>query len=287
MMQYILTVVVPIHNMHKKLNRLDEWISTIHGPEVEVILVDDFTSEESSREIKDLVDFHSSLNIFLVSGQFKSPGRARNAGLSKARGIWVIFADSDDILHLKPVLAHLAKSEPKSIEVFQFRELDFGSAKVLKSLSKTSSEIDLVVSLGIWRVAFPASFLVGHEFTQIRMGEDLLFFLDVVEANSQINFNSIHSYDYLIGSGIQLTADTNAVKELTLLLGEIAHRANVFKNAKSLAELMYFKNTLSVAKHLGLIKCYKFAWRGALMFLFCNSRDKKKFIEIVVKTLRP
>lgn len=285
-MECILTVVVPIHNMYKKLNRLNTWISIIGRSDVEVILVDDFTSEEASREIRDLVDCHSSVNIKLVWGQFKSPGKARNAGLLEATGLWVVFVDSDDILHPNPILSHLAKAEPKTIEVFQFRELDFSSSKILKALSKTSSEMDLVLNLGIWRIAFPTRFLVNKKFTEIRMGEDLLYFLDVFQDNSEINFNAIHSYDYLIGSGNQLTADIKALNDLTLLLDELAQRIDKFKHANTLAKLMYFKNTLSVAKHLGLMKYKKFALKSSVMFLSSNLRDKKKFIEILMKSFK-
>ena len=285
-MECVLTVVVPIHNMYNKLNRLNDWISTIDGSEVEVILVDDFTSEESSREIRQLVDYHSKLNLKVVSGRYKSPGKTRNAGLSKATGLWVIFVDSDDIFHLPPILSHLAKLEPKTIEVFEFRELDFNSSRILTPLSETSSEIDLVLNLGIWRIAFPARFLVNKEFTDIRMGEDLLYFLDVFEDNPEVRFNSIHGYDYLIGSGTQLTSDDSALKDLTRLLDALSLKMNTYKKKNNLAELIFFKNTLSVAKHLGLIKSSKFALKSAMMFLRSRPGDKMKFIKIVLKSLK-
>jgi len=269
--------------MYGKLSHLSGWISKIHSLDVEIILVDDFTSEDLSREIEGLVQFHSNLDIKIVSGMFESPGRARNAGLSKATGIWIIFADSDDTLYVGPILNCLSNSAPNTIEVFQFREVDFNSAKVLKPLSSTATETDLVLSLGIWRIAFPAAFLVGHEFTEIRMGEDLLYFLDVFESNSIIHFNPIHGYDYLIGSGSQLTSDMSAVNELTILLGELANRIKLYKTTTALARLMYFKNTVSVAKYLGLRRCYKYSWQSCLMFISSNFRDKCKFFKIIRK----
>ena len=285
-MECVLTIVVPIHNMYKKLNRLNDWISTVERLEVEVILVDDFTSEESSREIQQLVDCHSRLNLKVVSGQYKSPGKARNAGLSKATGLWVIFVDSDDIFHHTQILNHLEQAEPKAIEVFEFRELDFNSSKIHKALSETSSEIDLVLNLGIWRIAFPARFLENKKFTDIRMGEDLLYFLDVFEDNPEIRFNSIHGYDYLIGSGTQLTSDDSALKDLTRLLDALSLKMDTYKRKNNLAELIFFKNTLSVAKHLGLIKSSKFALKSALIFLRSTPGDKMKFINIVLKSLK-
>jgi len=283
MMKSILSVVVPIHDMHQKLNHLKQWISEISSLEVQVVLVDDFTSEESSREIKNLIGLYPKLNIKMTTGKFESPGKARNAGLQEATGAWVIFADSDDILYLEPILSCLLESKPKTIEVFQFRKLDFRSTKILKPLSTTASETDLVFDLGIWRMAFPASFLANHQFTEIRMGEDILYFLDVFESNPEIHFNSIHGYDYMVGSGTQLTADNGAIKELTLLLGELAHRIEIFKTASILARLIFFKNTLSVAKHLGVSKSYKYAWLSLLMFFSSSFSDKQKFIKIIGK----
>jgi glycosyltransferase involved in cell wall biosynthesis len=272
--------------MHQKLSHLNHWISEISDFSVEVVLVDDFTSDDSSREIENLVERHSKLNVKLIKGKFNSPGKARNAGLSKTTGAWVIFADSDDVLYVQPILSCLSNSDPSTIEVFQFRELDFQSSRVLKPLSDTTSEIDLVMGLGIWRMAFPATFLGKHKFTEIRMGEDLLYFLDVFESNSKIHFNSIHGYDYLIGSGTQLTADRRAVNELTLLLGELAHRVDTFKRVNILARLFFFKNTLSVAKHLGTRKSYGYAWQSFLMFLSSSFKDKQKFVRIIGRYCR-
>ena len=286
-MSNTLSVIVPIHNMYQKLHHMNRWISEIPDSSgVEVILVDDVTSDKSSQEIKSLVELHSNLNIKIISGKFNSPGKARDAGLSEATGIWIIFADSDDILYIKPILSYLAKTDPNSIEVFQFRELDFNLAKVLKPLSKTVSENDLVLNLGIWRMAFPLTFLAKHKFTEIRMGEDILYFLDVLESNSKIHFNPIHGYDYLIGSGNQLTSDNSAVNELTLLLARLVHRVDTFTTVNTLAKLFFFKNTLSVTKHLGLGKSYGYAWQSFLMFLSSRSRDKQKFIEIIGRYCR-
>ncbi len=285
-MQYILSIIVPIHNMHQKLNHLNQWISNVPNTSVEVILVDDFTSQESSEEIENLVQFHSNLNIKLISGKFNSPGKARNTGLLEAKGVWVIFADSDDTLYVEPVLNFLMKSNPTNLEVFQFRELDFNTGKVLKPLSKTTSEIDLVMSLGIWRIAFPRTFLTNQKFTEIRMGEDLLFFLDVYEVNSKIHFNVTHGYDYLIGSGNQLTANKTAIRELPLLLGELAFRAETFKKIDTVARLSFVKNTLSFAKHLGLRKSYSYAWQAFLMFFFGRPREKKELIRMIGKYCR-
>lgn len=286
-MQCILSIVVPIHNMHQKLNQLNQWISTVPDTSVEVILVDDFTSEESSEEIEKLARFHSRLNMKLISGKFNSPGKARNAGLLEATGVWVIFADSDDTLYVEPVLNFLLKSNPINVEVFQFRELNFNSGKVLKPLSKTKSEIDLVISLGIWRIAFPRTFLINQKFSEMRMGEDLLFFLDVFEVNSEVHFNAIHGYDYLIGSGNQLTANKSAVSELPLLLGELAVRVETFNKVDTLARLSFFKNTLSLAKHLGPSRSYSYAWQTFLMFFFSPVKDKKELIRMIGKYCRP
>ncbi len=285
-METKLTVIVPIHNMHKKINRLKDWISTINESEIQLILVDDFTSDESSREIKDLITCHSTLDVELVSGRFGSPGAARNAGLSKVRGLWVIFVDSDDVLFPTAVFNHLVKSELNAIEVFQFRELDFGSGEIRRALSNTSSDIDLVTNLGIWRIAFPAKFLADKRFTEIRMGEDLLYFLDVVEDNPKIKFNQIHGYDYLIGSGSQLTADEGALNDLINLLDCLHLKIATYKNAKTLAKLSYFKNTLSAAKYLGLLKSLRFISKNVKIFLSSDRGEKKKFVQIVKKLVK-
>ncbi|HEY8471045.1 MAG TPA: glycosyltransferase family 2 protein, partial [Natronosporangium sp.] len=98
-MRSLLTVVVPVYQVEPYLTRcLDSILAEAGaGDMVEVVAVDD-ASPDRSGELLDAYArrdprvrvLHLATNVGL--------GRARNAGLARARGEYVWFVDSDDWL---------------------------------------------------------------------------------------------------------------------------------------------------------------------------------------------
>ena len=207
--------------------------------------------------------------------------------MSEATGDWIVFVDSDDRLYVRELLDHLITRPVDQIQVFQFRKINFISGDILEPLSHTHSILDLVFNLGLWRMAFPAKFLNEVNFNNLRMGEDVLFFLDVFRDYPAANFVSTHTYDYLMGLGNQLTSSADAMEDLFNLLAELEQRINSFHSISGLAKTFYFKNTLSAVKHLGFVRSVKYIRRSADWFIRSNFDEKRKFFIIFWRVIRP
>lgn len=286
-MTFSVSIIVPIHDLHRKLHNLKSTISEMPQVGVEVILVDDFTSPEASLEIENLITEFTAKKIRLIKGNFGSPGAARNSGLSIATGDWIVFADSDDRLYARELLDYLLPLPADQIQVFQFCKKNYSSGEILEPLSHTFSNLDLVINLGLWRMAFPAKYLKKVSFHNLRMGEDILFFLDVFHNHPNAKFVSIHTYDYFMGSGNQLTSSVDAIEDLFNLIGELEQKVNLYDNISGLVKSFYFKNTLSAIKHLGFIRSLKYVMRNADWFIRSNYGEKRKYFVIFWKILRP
>jgi CDP-glycerol glycerophosphotransferase len=115
----VLSVVVPVYRVEQYVARCLDSILDQAGGEVEIIAVDDHSPDSSGtiidayarRDIRVQV-VHLAANVGL--------GRARNAGLERARGTYVWFVDSDDALPagtVPAVLARLAASRPDVLVV--------------------------------------------------------------------------------------------------------------------------------------------------------------------------
>lgn len=88
------TVVIPSHNRLHLLFRTLDSVLRQRGVDVEVVVVDDGSSDGTAEAIEAL---HAE-NVRLVRhDQSKGVSAARNAGLELARTPWVAFVDDDDI----------------------------------------------------------------------------------------------------------------------------------------------------------------------------------------------
>jgi len=93
------SVIVPVYNPG---NHIDDLIASLLGQslpreEVELIFVDDGSTDATPQRLDALADQHSHVHVRHIPNS-GWPGRPRNVGLDIARGDYVLFADNDDWL---------------------------------------------------------------------------------------------------------------------------------------------------------------------------------------------
>lgn len=95
-MREIISVIVPIYNSERTLKRCVESIQNSKYTELDIILVNDGSTDSS--EI--ICDEFSSLDNRIRAFHLKNGGvsKARNFGLQKAEGDFIAFIDSDDYI---------------------------------------------------------------------------------------------------------------------------------------------------------------------------------------------
>ena len=96
MPSYVISVIVPIYNVEKYLERCVESIVNQTYKKLEIILVDD-GSTDSSSEICDKWGRIDSRIVVVHQINMGSPA-AKNTGLKKASGDYIAFVDADDYL---------------------------------------------------------------------------------------------------------------------------------------------------------------------------------------------
>lgn len=95
-MRPILSIVIPVYNVEKYIRKciLSIISQKSFNNEVEVIIVNDGTPDNSLNIIKDLCNCYT--NIIVINQSNKGLSEARNTGLRHATGKFVWFVDSDD-----------------------------------------------------------------------------------------------------------------------------------------------------------------------------------------------
>ena len=89
----LVSVIIPSYNREKTIERAVRSVLEQTYPSVEVIVVDDCSKDKTVDILKSILD--KRLHV-IVQEQNSGACRARNNGVSHARGEWIAFQDSDD-----------------------------------------------------------------------------------------------------------------------------------------------------------------------------------------------
>lgn len=90
----LVSVIVPVYNAEKYLNRCVDSILSQTMKDFELLLIDDGSQDESSRICDEYAEENARVKVFhKPNGGVSS---ARNLGIDQAKGKYIIFIDSDD-----------------------------------------------------------------------------------------------------------------------------------------------------------------------------------------------
>lgn len=92
----IVSIIIPIYNAEKSLNRCIKSLVVQGRNNIEIILIDDGSTDQSFSICENWKN--SSNNILIYRQENAGVSAARNLGLSKASGQYVLFVDADDEL---------------------------------------------------------------------------------------------------------------------------------------------------------------------------------------------
>lgn len=103
----LISVIIPTHNNAESIGNAIESMRAQTYPNVEIIVVDDHSTDATAVTIKEIARKYSNVSYYLLPWddpvRFSKTGRninagylARNYGLTQAKGEWITFQDSDD-----------------------------------------------------------------------------------------------------------------------------------------------------------------------------------------------
>ena len=121
------SVVIPCHDSAAFLRATVESVVTETLQEMEVVLVDDGSTDDTRALIERLIAEHPERRMLALSQAHAGVAAARNAGIAAARGRYVLPVDADDLIAPSTLesCAAVLDAEPETAVVFPDRE-DFG-----------------------------------------------------------------------------------------------------------------------------------------------------------------
>lgn len=124
------SVIIPIYNAEKYLDACLESIIVQDSESIEVICIDDGSFD---RSYMIMLSYKEKLNNMLIIRQPYNKGLsvARNIGLSKDRGEYIIFVDSDDFVKAGFIKSAFCLCREKSLDMLLFSFMNFTEEKAM------------------------------------------------------------------------------------------------------------------------------------------------------------
>ncbi len=179
-MSNMLSVIIPVYNVEKYLpSCLDSVLSQSYA-EMEVILVDDGSSD-SSGAICDLYAAKDS-RIKVLHTENKGVSKARNLALDHAEGEWITFVDSDDIIPQGTFQLYVDTAEKHNVPLvmahMRFDKDADGSEYIVPRLNtglhyQNDTEVFMCESLRDWKLSFCGKNFHKSLLEDVRFPEDI------------------------------------------------------------------------------------------------------------------
>ena len=284
---YKISFIIPVFNASKYIEKCVNSIINQNYDNIEIIIIDDGSTDESYYICKKLAE--KDKRIVIIKQKNKGQSIARNVGIEKSSGDWVCFVDSDDWIDEKlcdKVIPHLYDDLEilffgyydvvDNNEIINYRykntgiitEYDENSIEDIK-LSALDVNICREMFVGVpWGKFYSRKILIDNNIRfkeEIKIYEDSLFVFEFLsQCNKAISIDYA-SYYYRTTSNSVCKRYRYDAFDLTL--------TNIKIFNKIIGE-NYNKNLL-YAYYTYVVNCFL----NCITLSYCHPNNKEKYIE--------
>ncbi len=202
----LISVIIPVYRVEKYLGRCIDSILGQTYKNLEIILVDDGSDDRSGEICDEYAE--KDARIIVIHKENGGLSDARNAGMKKATGEYIAFADSDDYFHkdmYQMMMAELMKENADvSIcgyeYVYEGKDDDYGEVpekyeKIImdgREAQYRYYECDLTLPLTVaWNKIYKKTLLDGIEYPKGKIYEDEYTTFRILYKTKKIVFMNI------------------------------------------------------------------------------------------------
>lgn len=192
-----LSIIIPVYNKEKYIKKCLDSLVTKLDDSIEVILIDDGSTDNSPQ-----IYSKYEKNITIIKQKNHGVSYARNVGINKAIGKYIMFVDSDD--YLDDEWKNILNEEiSKDYDLIYFSE----KYKNIKNDSNKFIEYTLNLSHNEYHFSNPTSKLYNLNYLRknnilfdvnIKNGEDMLFNLKCLLNKPRVRIVDKSFYEYII-----------------------------------------------------------------------------------------
>ena len=226
----LVSIVVPVYNAEDYLNRCIESIINQSYNNIEIILVDDGSTDESCNICYKYKNIDKRIRVIQISNS--GSYSARKVGFKKSKGDYLCFVDSDDWIDIDFI--------KKMVEIAKEYNCDIVKAGIIRDfqnnrksqIKKIPYKEDILIlkddyNKNLYPKLIKSNFfnsmcceLIRKEIIdfndnkKIRMGEDLKFNLNIISKSKKIYILKEYLYHYVYNqSSITVKADYDYINK--------------------------------------------------------------------------
>lgn len=210
------SVIIPVYNVEKYIDRCLKSVISQNYDDLEIIVIDNGSTDRSGHICETYASQYDNISVYHIENH--GVGSARNFGLSKAKGEFIYFADSDDYL-VGNLFSDFADKLVSDLDLVVFsyynsfeQELTekYRTKKCLphSGLYDKNDFITIFTDLflsdmlyTVWNKIYRREFLLENNisFEKYELGEDVRFNLNVYRNVNRVYLSQESYYVYVIG----------------------------------------------------------------------------------------
>ena len=214
----LISIIVPVYGVERELPRCIDSIISQDFTDFELLLIDDGSPDRCGEICDEYAAKYSRIKVFhKPNGGVSS---ARNVGLDNAKGEWVMFVDSDDVL-LQGALSisnSCIKAGWRNLISFRLKRNGKNSDRLLGDCHISVRELIMrhltynSIDPGPCAKLYENRKIGKVRFrTDLKIAEDLLFNIEYLiglnDEQGQVYFSGNYVYDYITRAGSATQSD--------------------------------------------------------------------------------
>lgn len=211
----MLSVVIPAYNVQRDIPRTLASLHAQNSEAMEVIVVNDGSTDETEKVVRGFIQQHGFENIQVISQSNSGVSAARNHGLKRATGEFVLFLDGDDYISDGFIAEfHEVIRQHPSVQIVHWpydlvdesggllAGFPYEETPVLRSGLETLQAVLLQKSTRIWTgsIAYRRDLLDAHGLLYTpgcRAGEDLEYIYKALSSAESVLFTGLSRSFYV------------------------------------------------------------------------------------------
>lgn len=238
------SVIVPVYNVEKYIDKCLSSLVNQTLKEIEIIIVNDGSPDNS----QDIIDRYVKKYPKKVKSYIKEnggQGSARNFGLEKAEGEYIGYVDSDDYVELDMYEKLYNKAIKNNLDIaicgsYNVTEDGDKTIELDRELFKDKKKNAFFGRMAVWNKIYKKELLLSSnlKFRSKLWYEDLDFTVQILSMAKKVGYVNKPFYNYLIRQGSTMN-NSNVDRNLEILLAfDEVLRNEIIKDNEKLIEFL-------------------------------------------------